>query len=905
MTLFEFVRKRVSDLTMTESEQFKRPTEIIHELLQNPTRIQDLYFQIQPWIQTVTLDSLRATLVDYNRNLDRIELATEGNFTNRRYWNGYLPDKNGGGVYGLYYQSLQKNGFLAQSDLDRVDDECKLIAQQFFPIQGQNIDRRGLVIGQVQSGKTTIFNGLISIAADMGFNLIIILSGTIENLRQQTQSRILRDVTEVWGANPGRPFQFTWISNHLGPGLSVAGNANNVLADLENQKGIGVFLKNPNVLRNLKRWLNTLNKIQHDKLKVLIIDDEADQATPNAGVGKNTITAINKLIKSFVNETPNSICPTQARTTYLGFTATPFANLLNEAGPNTLYPRDFLYFLKSSEKYFGPMQLFGNPNEVEGEETVTPLNVVRILNDEDINGTVPEPGSSSEFDPRITAGLRESILWFILASTARRTHKQDSWSTMLVHTSSRISHHFLLAEVISFFISEVYYDFDKNNGRNFLNDLEKLWQKEVKTVGVINFEAAFPNYGTPPANYPSWNQITQNLPQTIKCIRVKIDNSIADESERMRFGEKTPNEDRIQIAVGGNTLSRGITLEGLVSSYFARRFNAQGCYDTLLQMGRWFGYRKDYELLPRLWTTSTLINSFRDLVVMELALRDQMNIYLRGESPAERAPVISQMPAMAITRKAVIGNINIGEVNYAGSAPQTILFNNDRDWLQNNIFVTRDLLEKTRTYLHKPVQSVPNKVYYTKVPREIVVSFLNNYNVLPDSNVFNKTHIIDYISISPNCENWTIVVTGGTSSEKFETAKGIVVNKNRRTRIIEQSGTTNRINLKSLRSTTELLIDREDLMPKATTARDITTLWTIRRKNNLNPVLIVYPIDRNSQLLPGSADNRASLEGYAVEDIIGISLILDPPSETKIAAHGVSLANIQSAGYETEGDELP
>ncbi|NDA64248.1 MAG: hypothetical protein EBX50_19805, partial [Chitinophagia bacterium] len=538
------------------------------------------------------------------------------------------------------------------------------------------------------------FNGLISAAADIGFNVIIILSGTIESLRRQTQSRITNDVTTPWGTNPANPFYFTWISNHAGPGMAVAGNAGHVLTELGNkdrrQVAIGVFLKNGNVLNRLRRWLATINPMHHNNLKVLIIDDEADQATPNAGIRRETVTRINQNIKDLVIPNQRNNCPTQGRTTYLGFTATPFANLLNEAGYNTLYPRDFLYFLKASSKYYGPWQLFGNPDEVEGEETILPLDVIRLLDDNDIDGTVPARGEV--YSPELTEGLRKAIFWYILASGAIRCSDRAAWSTMLIHTSSKTEDHQKLWTVVNKFIDEL----RNNNGwLNYLNELRALWDAEIRNVPEDDFIFAFPDYGADPNPYPSWDDLFIELPHIISNIKVKIDNSLYTGIERMQFEEDIQARDRLQIGIGGNTLSRGITLKNLVSSYFARRVST---YDTLLQMGRWFGYRVGYEMLPRLWTTPFLVDSFRDLVVMEQNLRDQMNVYLGGESPAGKAPVITQMPAMAITRKSVIGNIQIGEVNYDGTAPQTILFNNSYQWLQNNIDSVLTLLNSVGIY---------------------------------------------------------------------------------------------------------------------------------------------------------------------------------------------------------------
>lgn len=897
MTLFEIIRQKVETIRNTYGNS---PLDAVKRIINDPG-LKDEILQITRMLGIVAdLTKLNEDLNSYKNDLLRVQQIREGDFANPAMRNGYVLSEVTDNCFGRYFRGLRERN-LSEEDLSRILDECNVIVQQFLPQPTQNPDRRGLVIGQVQSGKTTIFNGLISAAADIGFNVIIILSGTIESLRRQTQSRITNDVTAPWEANPANPFYFTWISNHAGPGMTVAGNAGQVLTELGNQNrrqvALGVFLKNGNVLNRLRRWLATINPMHLDNLRVLIIDDEADQATPNAGIRRDTVTRINQNIKDLV--IPNQInnCPTQGRTTYIGFTATPFANLLNEAGNNTLYPRDFLYFLKSSSKYYGPWQLFGNPDEVEGEETIIPLDAIRLLDDGEINGTVPAGGE--DYSPELTEGLRKAIFWYILASGAIRCSDEAAWSTMLIHTSSKTADHQSLWTVVNGFIVEL----KENNGwRAYLQELRTLWDEEIRKVPQDDFILAFPAYGQYPKPYPSWDDLYRELPHIISNIKVKIDNSLYAGNERMQFDEDIPVRERLQIGIGGNTLSRGITLKNLVSSYFARRASS---YDTLLQMGRWFGYRVGYELLPRLWTTPFLVESFRDLVVMEQNLRDQMNVYLGGESPAGKAPVITQMPAMAITRKSVIGNIQIGEVNYDGTAPQTILFNNSYQWLQNNFDSALTLLNSIGIYNRINPPQMNNRIFFDKVPLENVLNFLRDYNILPERNVFNKDHIIRFIEMnSQNYGLWTVVVIGGSSDNKFEFGNGLSVMKNNRTRIEDEADTGNtKINLKSLRSTNELLADRPDLLREAAN-KEKATLWAQRRENNLNPVLIIYPIDKDSDGNPPLAtSNRKALRGYAVNDIIGLSLILNPP--VSCVVHGVSLAGIKEAYLNGDDDQNP
>ena len=900
MNIIELIRRRVEAIRALANQT---PIDIVNLIIQSPEE-KDGLIRTAPFLGIRIDDQLLAqALTTYQTELQRVVAMEDGIFRDRGIENGYTLSENENTCWGTYYNKLIHEN-RNRDDLKRIIDECNVLVQQFLPQPAQNADRRGLVIGQVQSGKTTIFNGVISAAADMGFNLIIVLSGTLESLRTQTQRRIMRDVTTPWGEEINTPFYFTWISHAENPGLIAAGQASHILTDLSNQGrrqvAIGVFLKNASVLTNLRNFLNTISRTDQPNIRALIIDDEADQATPNAGVSRNTITAINRGIKLLIIPTPQHGCPTQGRTSYLGFTATPFANLLNEAGEDTLYPRDFLYFLRSSDRYFGPWQLFGNPDEVEGEEKIIPLNVIRILTGEDINATVPQTGRPRPpYSPTVSPGLRKAIRWYAIAAAARRVTDPESWSTMLIHTSSKTSDHEALFETVGAFCNNLFSDWSDNR-----QDWKTLWDEETQQVSLNDFASAFPEYGEPaPVGYPEWNQIEDLMEQVIRDIRIKVDNSLYSGPERLRYSDDAPSSDKLQIAIGGNTLSRGLTLEGLVSSYFARRVNA---YDTLLQMGRWFGFRQGYELLSRLWTTEVLRDAFRDLVIMELNLRKSIQLYLRGQSPANNAPVITRMPSMAITRKSVIGNTAVVEADYSGAAPQTISFVNEPTWLQDNLTRTQGLLELIEQYL---VESAPDqrKLIYNDVPIGLILEFIRNFNFWPRTNTFNKEHMLGFIERNTNLyEHWSVVVMGGNRERRFGTRTNSVSMINR-SRINERNEISSRhpidINIKSLRATRDLLCDRSDLFTEGLKETDI---WNIRRTNQLNPILIIYPIDKDSTYDPPSnainSNYRTDLN--AVKDIIGISLVMNPPGGQQ-GARGIRLNLADVYANDEEADNNP
>src|SRR5699024_3060684 len=187
----------------------------------------------------------------------------------------------------------------------------------------------------------------------------------------------------------------------------------------------------------------------------------------------------------------------------------------------------------------------------------------------------------------------------------------------------------------------------------------------------------------------AFEQVAERIPDVLAQIRVIADHSYSEERLDYRTGESNAI-----IAIGGNTLSRGLTLEGLVSSLFIRPTNT---YDSLLQMGRWFGFRTGYEDLPRLWTTRVLHEAFRHLSLDEHEMRQDMEVYqLRGETPTDVAVKIRAHPSLRVTAK--MGAAQPAVISFAGSRLQTRFFHRyDREWLEANHAAAEHLLARAQT----------------------------------------------------------------------------------------------------------------------------------------------------------------------------------------------------------------
>ena len=326
---------------------------------------------------------------------------------------------------------------LPEDAVPAIDQASSRILGLLRPAGAQEIRSRGLVLGFVQSGKTTNFMSLISKAADRGYKLFIVLSGTTDNLRHQTQSRIEETLVGAEGAN--------WhLLTSLEGDFANPGNAANLLS--QDHRLIAVVKKNPYRLRRLRDWLDSASPAILASAPILVIDDEADNASID--VGKDRVSRINSLIRGILK---------RPKAAYVAYTATPFANvLIDPSDLEDLYPRDFIVDLPRPDDYWGAERIFGRTPIDEDEAhsldfDLTGLDIVRTVPIDDIGLVQPPRGKGAVYgwDPGLADSLRDAVLWFLLAACARRTRDGfDRHSSMLVHTSMLSEAHNRLAGVI-------------------------------------------------------------------------------------------------------------------------------------------------------------------------------------------------------------------------------------------------------------------------------------------------------------------------------------------------------------------------------------------------------------------------------------------------------------------------
>lgn len=529
--------------------------------------------------------------------------------------------------------------------LRTLEDDVKTILDLVGdPTQDGHWQRRGLVMGDVQSGKTSNFIGLMNMAADAGYRLFIVIGGHTEELRSQTQIRVdegfigARSMDSDGRNHVGkRPVgvghlreQLTVISLTT-PETDFVESSRGVvdLGDLEtttqNAPIVLVVKKNSKILANLADWLGRMTRREALSVPMLFIDDEADYASVNTNKQEaEEATAVNRAIRRILERS--------YKATYVGFTATPFANvLINPEEEDDLFPKDFIYSLYPPSNYMGAHKYFGDERDKFARTHV-----------QDAQGAFPYRHRASHQVPALPESLKRAIDTFIIASTITDLqHGSRAARSMLVNVSRfkgvQAQVHRLIDEYLEDMINVVTNLDPRLIGRNSENPviarLREAWEREYSGVG------------------PDWEEVVQALPGSIAVIETELINgdTAKERAEAAdRRARSVSQRGRRYIAVGGTILSRGLTLDGLVVSYFHQRTQLS---DSLLQMGRWFGYRDAYEDLVRIWLPVEVMEWFLFTAdTLEEIRRDVSIMKVNGMTPSEFGLKIQKHPeALKVT----------------------------------------------------------------------------------------------------------------------------------------------------------------------------------------------------------------------------------------------------------------
>lgn len=773
----------------------------------------------------------------------------------------YTGPRPGDRCWPALEEMLRGRGW-EEANIRRLDEASTGIVGLLDHPATLEFSTRGLVVGHVQSGKTSNFTAVMAKAADRGYRLFIVLGGIHNELRRQTQNRLLG---QLYGPNKEFWQPLTEADHDF---VRPAAGAQSYFGRFGEQRMLAVVKKNPAVLRKLIRWLHDAETQLRD-IPALVIDDEADQA----GVATKTI---NPLILQLLGTLP--------RVGYVGYTATPFANLLIDPGAGDLYPRHFIVDLPKPDGHFGTEVIFGRePLDHEDPEQVDDgMDMVRIVPPEEV--PLVRPGSRDEvegFTPQIGGELRKAVLWFWSATAARRVRGTGSpHSTMLVHTSVRVSVHESFKAPLAELKAQVTSGLGLQD-RELLAELEAMWSGETARVPPHEMGeqgVAFPD-------------LLEHLPRVVEETRILLDNSASDERLGYESGAVTA------IAVGGNTLSRGLTLEGLVVSYFVRSVSA---YDTLLQMGRWFGYRDGYADLPRIWMTSELQEWFRHIAGVEAEMREDIRRYMvEDESPETFAVRIRAHPALRVTAAAKMRDAAQVASAYGGMRVQTRYFHaDDEGWLLSNQRAARALIGRVSGSL-EPTEPRKGTILWRGAPVEDVLRFLEDYNIHERSLDSDPRLLQKYIrerNGKAALTSWNVAIVGnpGRDVGSFEFAPGVDVGKVTRAKLAQTVPAA--ADIKTLMSRRDAAVDLE--APSQLSESAIKELRVDQLPTT--GLLVLYAIDRKSATVKKS---REPLNAEA--DVIGLGLVFPEPPRGQDSSvyYAADLSRIRTDdGYVEEED---
>lgn len=735
---------------------------------------------------------------------------------------------------------------LGQLPLERLNAQSTDLVSSLGDPHKPLSARRGLVVGHVQSGKTANYTATIAKAADWGYSLVVVLSGLHTSLRRQTQARLDQDVVAALRSDrhPG-DWAWHWLTEAQADFSSPTGSPDALLQ--ERSRTIAVVKKNVKRLESLVKWLETADEAIRQRAAMLVIDDESDQASINTA--KIERTAINRLIVQLLQVIPTS--------SYVGFTATPYASvLIDPSDSDDLYPRDFIIALPKPDGYQGSEVLFGR-NELDGEDPVDGFDIVRDVPDADRDALVPPTNKIERdaFHPAMTKSLADALRWFLLATAARRARGQFGDSSCLVHTSRYIDQHFRLADLVRAWIDEV--DIDDPL---FLAQ----WEREA-AARAPSTSAAVVAFG----------ELRPHLPDVLADVRVAVDNGVAAPELRLSYSDVPETV----IAVGGDTLSRGLTLEGLVASYFVR---GSRTYDALMQMGRWFGFRPDYEDLSRLWTDRGTMAAFRHLSTVEQEIRSDIAAYSGRRTPADLALRIRTHPTLAVTSPNKMRYATRAQVSYASARMQTTFFEaHDADWLGNNYRAADVLVEM----LGKPniSNSRPGTLGWASVDPTLVEHFLTSYRFHPDHAELDADRIVAWLarrSGNGNPVAWNVVVAGREFRETLHwDGEDVDLGTIRLGR--QDFNAISRARLKNSAHSADI----GALMSKQDRSIDLPSINSDRPANEVDDdrdriapgtaLLVLYPVSERSVPRMQESKTREPLE--AKGPVIGVGIMMPKP----------------------------
>jgi hypothetical protein len=741
-----------------------------------------------------------------------------------------------------YFEHLLKSGRSKKVVKETEDSSYSILSKMADPKSTRAIYNKGLVVGAVQSGKTGNFNAVINRAIDSGYEIVIVLAGIMEDLRSQTQQRIEKDIIGEGKIDSGEPTGTKGVGKIRRFGVrgddkviqvksltSESKDFSKAVKELDhtlNDKYVLVCKKNVSVLKNLIIWLH--NSLEEGKEKhnipLLIIDDEADNASLNnmGSKGRNYASKTNGHIRAILELFHVK--------SYLGYTATPFANVLqdrNEYPENdweikykfkgedvekqlkrvdNIFPDDFIELLNPPSNYVGAKQIF---------ETITPID-----NQTDDNEKIPlvapavddyienfpsrlyenDDGeiigienirSRGEWDERygydgyldfdtysnyrretwasrkddnfpkeLPESLKTAVKCFIIALTIRETRIPEMvnselyqpHNTMLVHISRFTFWQNTTKKLIDEYVNEIISKINNDkpySPTSIYAELKKLWYGNYGFAHIVeNIKSYLPKgYEDEFMSPLVFDSLIPVFIDAVKGIEVKAINSFTKDS--LEYPRNSPKK---IIAIGGNRLSRGFTLEGLTINYFIRVTNYS---DALLQMGRWFGYRPGYLDCCKIFTTQDSLDKFNSTTLCIEELETEfIKMEEQDKTPENFVLRVKKHPGtLKITRPSILKNTKEVKWSFQDQLVMTTQLKVDK----KNI---TDIWNNFKKNIAPKFNKRPSKdiIKYSANAQEVIDILKNQPNNFNDKNPEYLSRFIELCNEEGYLTNWTIAL---------------------------------------------------------------------------------------------------------------------------------------------------
>ena len=759
------------------------------------------------------------------------------------YWKAYerLLQESGRSI-----EVLNENEKIIDSILDLSGD----------PRISEPWKRAGLVMGNVQSGKTQNYLGLINKAMDCGYKIIILLGGHQNELRKQTQLRVDEGVIGAESSHLVQGYQHIpigvgeWRPERVSTMTTTESDfnrttANNLRINLHDLNVPIVFTikKLTPILKNLFEWIEEFHSLDAENgkkldLPMLLIDDEADYASINTRAHRDEITATNKYIRKLRG--------LFNRSTYVAYTATPFANIFIDPessdemiNDENLFPKDFMIKIPVPDNYLGQNFYFENNDEGGVREPIVLIN--------DHEEMLPLKHNTKSVVGPLSESLKDAIRAFIISSAIRNIRgDENKHKTMIVN----ITHLNVHQRELTFMIE------------NYLRELTNL----ISSNTAFSIEKALNNSGI--SQIKSTFEMKFNVPETFEEVYKQL---YAASAKVKVFGINNSSAQVLDyslydlglsaIVIGGHKLSRGLTLEGLNISYFSRNSKA---YDTLMQMCRWFGYRPNYGDLCKVYLP---VESNEWYSFISEAFNDLFNklerMSLQGRTPSDFGLKVRAHPgALQVTanHKKETAEATVLKIDLWGQRQRRFRFFNDDKVNTENFYTAESFVKKLQEVNSNNVSIDENSpsIVIKDVPHKVIIKFLEKMQLQEDD--LGDAPLLNHISFMEENElpNFKVIVFNQSSGRAFLWSKHKKFNGIAKNRTSEFAGHSINLANRTVKSDGKLFYPpRAELgssgdeslglsneavkkMKEETSSRSLGHFDYIRSKSRDYPLLIIY-----------------------------------------------------------------